>query len=197
MLHHYPKFRLMSNFYKDECGAAFIELTFLLVFLLVPLFIGLLDLGTGMYEWKMVNDALQAQVLFVTATEGTQISSNAQQLNSAKSFVSTSIPSINAAGAYSSTHMPSTGISFKYETWCGCASSGQLKMQVFSDKQPYCPQPPNKACDNTSYWGTYVTITANHIHKSIFNLSAVKTLWPELISALTPTLSAHAIVRIN
>lgn len=187
------------NFIKDTSGAFFIEAAFLMV-ALIPIFIGLSDYGLSVYEWKRLNNALQSQVLYIASTHGTSVESQAQQLNGATSFVTTSLASINLAGQNSSTGVRSDDISFSYGQWCGCSDGSSLNLKSkFADTPPYCPQPPDTTCNQSSYWGSYVIITATHQHQSLFNTVGMKSIsfLSGLADILTPTLQSTAIVRIN
>lgn len=182
------------DFIKDDSGAFFIEAAFLMV-ALMPIFIGLSDYGLSMYEWKRLNNALQAQVLYIASTHGTANPSQAQQLNQMLS-----VPSINLAGQKVSTSVQSNDITFSYDQWCGCSNGSTLKLDSkFATQPPYCPQPPDKTCDLNSYWGSYVVIKATHQHQSLFNTAAMQSIsfLSGLADILTPTLQSSAIVRIN
>lgn len=182
------------EFIKDESGAFFIEAAFLMVALL-PIFIGLSDYGLSMYEWKRLNNALQSQVLYIGSTHGKDDPSQAQQLHQMLS-----LPSINLAGQKASTSVPSDDITFSYDQWCGCSKGSTLGLtSKFAAQPPYCPQPPDKTCDQSSYWGSYVIITATHQHQSLFNIAAMKSIsfLSSLADILTPKLQSSAIVRIN
>ena len=173
---------------SDAAGSITVEAAILISFIIAPLFIGAVDFGTAIYEWKRVNDALQAQIIYIAATHGTSMPSNAQQLYSQPNFSTAGISSIKSSGYLSSTQMKSSDITTIITYSCGCVNGTSLSLTgTFSSSQPYCPSPPDISCNKSSYWAPYVTIQTSHQHTSFFTSSF----------GYRPLLKASATIRMN
>lgn len=172
---------IVRSFRKDETGAAIVEFAVILP-LLVLLLVGVMNYGVAWYQWKKMNELMEAIVLYVETPNGVSNLSNAQMIGAGSAIDGASI---TAAVIAANPDLSSVGTP-TYTVKCGCPSSGNLSLSnPAAQPPPFCPMPSSttQTCNGGLYWGTYLTVTITNKFKSLFpiyfqdqNLSATATI---------------------
>lgn len=154
------------NFFYDQTGIAFVEFAFILPVLAI-LLAGIVNYGIAWYQWKKMNELVEAITLFMQTPNGSGYLSNAQTLANGSSLNGTGITNavISANPDLSSAGTPS------YSIQCGCPNGGQLYLtNILASPPPFCRTATlnNMNCGSGIMWGTYVTITVKKTYTSLF-----------------------------
>lgn len=194
-----PKKNKYSLFFYNEEGAALVEFAIILP-VITFIFMGMIEFGFIMKEWRRINDLVQAQVLYLSASNISQnIPSNAQQLyettTSSTNIITSAVAAINSR-ILAADATPSVTLG------CGCpegtGSSAKITLKPFNVIPPYCSPPPDQSCGNGSYYYAYADVKATKQHVGFF-LNIPDILIPNIQGkswSWRPLLSAHALVRI-
>lgn len=175
----------LINLVEQQEGAAFIEFAIMLP-VAALLFMGVVEFGYIIKEWRRLNDLLEAQVLYLSASSN----ENKTPTNGTQ-FIAT--PAASAATITSAVSQSNSGISSNDATvvtttfGCACATnSGATSTVTFSSiyTMATCPAPPDNTCENNSFWHIYAKVAATKQHTTIFF-----PFWH-------PNMTANALVRI-
>lgn len=184
---------------KNDDGAALVE--FALIFPVITfIFMGMIEFGFIMKEWRRVNDLVEAQVLYLSASNiSNGIPSNAEQFYSS---TTSSNNTIYSAVAEINSRILAADTTPNVTFGCGCpegtGSSAKITLKPFNIIPPYCSPPPDKSCGAGSYYYAYVDVKATKQHVGFF-LNIPDILIPNIQGkswSWRPLLSAHALVRI-
>lgn len=171
----------MACFYENQAGTALIEFAVILPTLAI-LLAGLMNYGVAWYNWKKMHELVEAIVLYIQSPNGSNSLSNAQVIAGGAVINGASITSaiLSANPDLTNAGTPS------YKIRCGCPSAGSISFsQPSTLPPPFCPMPSSttQTCAGGLFWGTYVTVTVQANHSSLFpayfsnqNMSAEATI---------------------
>lgn len=168
---------------RDQEGVALVEFAILLP-LLTILFMGIIEFGYIVKEWRRLNDLVEAQVLYLSASNGSSPTNAIQFMATSTASTNTIITAVAEVNSRIRAADATPGVTIG----CSCPSgSGENATITFSSSYTLetCPDPPDKTCGGSSYWHVYADVRASKDHTGFFKNSR----W-------LPKMSAHALVRI-